>query len=49
MTDLTVPSDANTKRIKALVENHVELGDTVEVRSEEPTGDRMVPRDTDGH
>jgi len=42
MTDLTVPSDANTKRIKALVENHVELGDTVEVRSEERTEDRMT-------
>jgi len=42
MTDLTVPSDANTKRIKALVQNHVELGDTVEVRSEERTEDRMM-------
>ncbi|ELZ20873.1 hypothetical protein [Natrinema limicola] len=42
MTDLTVPPDANTKRIKVLVQNHVELGDTVEVRSEEWTEDRMM-------
>ncbi len=42
MTDLMVPSDADTKRIKTLVQDHVELGDTVEVRSEERTEDRMT-------
>ena len=49
MSDLTVPPDADETRIKALVHDHVEIGDTVEIRSEERTGDRMVRRDTDGH
>ncbi|ELZ10237.1 hypothetical protein C478_15132 [Natrinema thermotolerans DSM 11552] len=39
MTDLTIPPDADTDRIKALVQDHFEIGDTVEVRSEERTED----------
>jgi len=42
MTERTVPSDADTKRTKALVQDHVDIGDTIEVRNEERTGDRMI-------
>ncbi|QLK26610.1 hypothetical protein HYG81_03050 [Natrinema zhouii] len=42
MTDLTIPPDADTDRIKALVQDHVEIGDTVEVRSEERTEDHQT-------
>jgi hypothetical protein len=39
MTDLTIPPDADTDRIEALVRDHLEIGDTVEVRNEERTED----------
>jgi len=42
MTNLTVPPDANTRRTKALVQEHVDIGDTVEVRSAERTMDQIT-------
>lgn len=42
MTDLSIPPDADTDRIKALVQDHLEIGDTVEVRSEERTEDHQT-------
>ncbi|OLZ40540.1 hypothetical protein A6E15_05840 [Natrinema saccharevitans] len=39
MTDLTIPADAGTDRIKTLVQDHLEIGDTVEVRDAERTED----------
>lgn len=42
MTDLTIPPDADTDQVKALVRDHVEPGDTVEVRSEERTEDHLT-------
>ncbi|MFD1564128.1 hypothetical protein ACFR99_11265 [Haloarchaeobius amylolyticus] len=42
MTNLTVPPDADTKRTKSLVQEHVDIGDTVEVRSEERTAGQMT-------
>ncbi len=37
MTDLTIPSDADADRTKALLQDHFEIGDTVEVRDAERT------------
>ena len=42
MTTLTVPPDADAKRTKSLVQNHVDIGDTVEVRSAERTMDQIT-------
>ncbi|MFC6769527.1 hypothetical protein [Natrinema soli] len=42
MTDLTIPPDADTDRTRALVRDHVEIGDTVEVRNEERTEDHQT-------
>ncbi|MGQ3413539.1 hypothetical protein [Natrinema versiforme] len=39
MTNLKIPPDADTERTKALVREHLEIGDIVEVRSEERTED----------
>ncbi|SEP79802.1 hypothetical protein [Natrinema salaciae] len=42
MTDLTIPPDADVDRTKALVREHLEIGDTVEVRSEDRTEDHQT-------
>ncbi|ELY93889.1 hypothetical protein C483_04399 [Natrialba hulunbeirensis JCM 10989] len=38
MTELTIPRDANTDEASALVKEHVEVGDHVEVREADRTG-----------
>jgi len=42
MPNLTVSPDADTKRAKTLVQEHVDIGDTVEVRSQERTMDQIT-------
>ncbi|WP_222918495.1 hypothetical protein [Natrinema sp. SYSU A 869] len=42
MTDLTIPPDADTEQTKALVQDHFEIGETIEVRSEERTEDHQT-------
>ncbi|MDF9746831.1 hypothetical protein [Natrinema salsiterrestre] len=42
MTHLTIPTDADTNRTEALVREHLEIGDFVEVRSEERTEDHLT-------
>ena len=38
MTELTIPGEADEQRAAQLVREHVEIGDTVEVRESERTG-----------
>ncbi|WP_247002049.1 hypothetical protein [Halosolutus gelatinilyticus] len=38
MTDLTIPPDANTDRAAALIREHVDVGDEVEVWEGDRTG-----------
>ncbi|AXR77345.1 hypothetical protein [Natrarchaeobaculum sulfurireducens] len=38
MTELTIPPDADDDRTEALVREHVDVGDGVEVREAERTG-----------
>ena len=38
MTELTIPPDADDERAAALVREHVDVGDEVEVREAERTG-----------
>ncbi|WP_254764630.1 hypothetical protein [Natrinema marinum] len=42
MTDLTIPPDVDERRAAELVQSHVELGDTVEIRNEERTEDHQL-------
>ncbi|TMT86725.1 hypothetical protein E2L06_08980 [Haloterrigena sp. H1] len=42
MPNLTVSPDVDTKRAKTLVQEHVDIGDTVEVRSQERTMDQIM-------
>lgn len=42
MTDLTIPADADANRAKALVEEHIEIGDIVTVRDAERTEDHQM-------
>ncbi|WP_254523854.1 hypothetical protein [Natrinema caseinilyticum] len=42
MTDLTVAPDADDRRTAELVQNHVDIGDVVEVRNEERTEDHQL-------
>ncbi|ELY58259.1 hypothetical protein [Natronococcus jeotgali] len=41
MTELTIPPDADEERAAQLVREHVEVGDVVEVRSEEWADERQ--------
>ncbi|THE63971.1 hypothetical protein D8Y22_15295 [Salinadaptatus halalkaliphilus] len=38
MTELTIPPDADEQQATRLVQDHVEIGDTVEIREAERTG-----------
>ncbi|WP_049921266.1 hypothetical protein [Halopiger djelfimassiliensis] len=38
MTELTIPSEADAGRAAELVSDHIEIGDTVEVREADRTG-----------
>ncbi len=42
MTDLTIPPDADERRAAELVQSHVEIGDTVEIRNAERTEDHQL-------
>ncbi|SEV83376.1 hypothetical protein [Natrinema salifodinae] len=42
MTDITIPPDADEDQARRLIEDHVEIGDVVEIRSEERTEDHPV-------
>ncbi|WP_408958089.1 hypothetical protein [Natrinema sp. 74] len=42
MTDLTIPPDADERRAAELVQSHVEIGDTVEIRNSERTEDHQL-------
>jgi len=46
MTDLNIPQDADAEQAKALVREHFEIGDVVEVRDAERTEDHQM--DTSG-
>ncbi|RQG90041.1 hypothetical protein EA462_08555 [Natrarchaeobius halalkaliphilus] len=38
MTELTIPPEADQKRAAKLIQEHVDVGDTVEIREAERTG-----------